>query len=320
VPFKGRRRYSTQLGAVYEGNALELLTVLEDGSVQAIITSPPFALKTKKKYGNPTQDEYLGWFLKFAPEFRRVLSEDGSLVIDIGGAWMPGCPTRSIYQFELLVALVRDHAFFLAEEFYWYNRAKLPGPAQWVTIERSRVKDSVNPIWWLSKTDRPKADNRRVLKPYSASRRGYNKGRRPSGHVVRDKFATDNGGAIPSNLIEVSNTRSVDSYQIGHVAWLREEIGALDDLGTFEGQVIVNLYADERDRVARVAKACLDAGVAERQIKLAEIYGAALANVLRNVFDDDDLGITPAQREQLPTVLRRYLGALEGGRSLAPVS
>jgi len=140
-------------------------------------------------------------------------------VIDIGGAWMPGTPTRSIYQFELLVSLIRDHELFLAEEFYWYNRAKLPGPAQWVTIERIRVKDTVNPIWWLSKTARPKADNRRVLKPYSESmlrlfRRGYNRGRRPSGHVVREKFTVDNGGAIPGNLIEVSNTRSFDSYQV----------------------------------------------------------------------------------------------------------
>lgn len=217
--FKGRLRYRTGLGAAYQGDSLELLTALPDESVQAIITSPPFALKRKKKYGNPTEDKYLEWFLQFAPEFRRVLKADGSLVIDIGGAWMPGSPTRSIYQFELLVSLVREHEFFLAEEFYWYNRAKIPGPAQWVTIERVRVKDSVNPIWWLSKSERPKADNRRVLKPYSPRmhelfRRGYNNGRRPSGHVVGEKFGVNNGGAIPPNLIEVSNTRSTDSYQL----------------------------------------------------------------------------------------------------------
>ena len=217
--FRARQRYRTKFGAAYEGDSLELLTALPDESVQAIITSPPFALKHKKRYGNPTEDKYVEWFLGFVPEFRRVLKQDGSLVIDIGGAWMPGSPTRSIYQFELLVTLVRDEAFFLAEEFYWHNRAKLPGPAQWVTVERIRVKDTVNPIWWLSKTTRPKANNRRVLKPYSESmhelfRRGYNRGRRPSGHVVGEKFTVDNGGAIPPNIIEVSNTRSFDSYQV----------------------------------------------------------------------------------------------------------
>jgi DNA modification methylase len=216
---RARRRYRTSYGSAYAGDSLELLTAVSTSSVQAIITSPPFALKRKKQYGNPSEDKYLDWFLQFAPEFRRVLKDDGSLVIDIGGAWMPGSPTRSVYQFELLVELVREHNFFLAQEFFWHNRAKLPGPAQWVTIERARVKDTVNPIWWLSKSDRPKADNRRVLKPYSDSmhalfRNGYNRGRRPSGHVVREKFTINNGGAIPPNLIEVSNTRSFDSYQV----------------------------------------------------------------------------------------------------------
>jgi hypothetical protein len=194
--FRASQRYRTRLGAAYHGDSTRLLTALADASVQAIITSPPFALKRKKRYGNVSEDEYIEWFLKFVPEFRRVLTEDGSLVIDIGGAWMPGSPTRSIYQFELLISLVRDEKLFLAEEFYWYNRAKLPGPAQWVTVERIRVKDTINPIWWLSKTTRPKADNRRVLKPYSDAmhdlfRRGYNRGPRPSGHVVREKFTVD---------------------------------------------------------------------------------------------------------------------------------
>jgi DNA modification methylase len=255
--FRERCRYRTRHGAAYYGDALELLTALGDETVQAIITSPPFALKSKKQYGNPTQDKYLDWFLKFVPELRRVLKADGSLVIDIGGAWMPGSPTRSIYQFELLVSLVRNERFFLAEEFYWYNRAKLPGPAQWVTIDRIRVKDSVNPIWWLSKTEKPKADNRRVLKPYSESmhtlfRKGYNKGRRPSGHIVRDKFATDNGGAIPSNLIEVSNTRAFDSYQIycreqGHqihpARFPREVPEFFINLLTEKGDVVLDPFA-----------------------------------------------------------------------------
>jgi hypothetical protein len=106
----------------------------------------------------------------------------------------------------------------------------------------------------------------------------------------------------------------------GHVAWLREEIGAVQELGTSEAQVLVSLYADERDRLARVAKACLDAGVAERQVKLAERYGSELADLLRAVLSDGELGLSKSQRERLPAVLRRYLGALEGNRSLLPAA
>ena len=213
------KAYQTEYGAAYLGDALQLLKNLESDTVHAIITSPPFALRRKKAYGNPPEHEYVDWFLRFATEFHRVLKEDGSLVIEIGGAWLPGSPTRSIYQFELLIALVRQARFHLAEEFFWYNRAKIPGPAQWVNIERIRVKDAISPIWWLSKSERPKANNRNILKPYGKAqlelfKKGYNDGARPSGWVIGDKFGKNNGGAIPPNVIEASNTRSSDAYQI----------------------------------------------------------------------------------------------------------
>ena len=210
--------YVTDRGSAYHGDALDLLHALPRESVQAIITSPPYALLKRKAYGNKPQHEYVEWFMTFADELQRVLRPDGSLVLEIGGSWLPGLPVRSIYQFELLVALVDRAGFFLAEEFFWFNRAKLPSPAQWVTIERIRAKDAVTPIWWLSKNPRPKANNRGVLTPYSARQmrlfsKGYNKGRRPSGHNIGDGFAVNNGGAIPPNLIQVANTTSNDQYQ-----------------------------------------------------------------------------------------------------------
>ena len=210
--------YETESGHAWCGDSRDLLTSLSDNSINLICTSPPFALTKRKAYGNKHQVDYIDWFMEFARHFKRILTPDGSLVIDIGGAWIHGSPTRSIYHFELLVALVRDLGFHLAEEFYWFNRAKLPTPAQWVTIERIRVKDAVNPIWWLSKTERPNASNLRVLKPYSKQHRrliagaAYNSGIRPSGHVISSDFGRDNGGAIPPNLIEVANTSSNDRY------------------------------------------------------------------------------------------------------------
>jgi hypothetical protein len=103
----------------------------------------------------------------------------------------------------------------------------------------------------------------------------------------------------------------------GHTAWLREEIGALKDIKSFDSRVLVALYGEERDRVAKVAKACLDAGVQERAVQVAEKYGAELAEMLRAVFADPELALTPAQQEQLPTVLRRHLStAATGPRAL----
>ncbi len=209
--------YTQQNGAAYLGDSLKLIKFIDDNSINLIITSPPFALTRKKEYGNETAEKYIEWFLPFAHEFKRVLADNGSFVLDLGGAYLPGNPVRSIYQYELLVRLCKEVGFFLAQEFYHYNPARLPTPAEWVTIRRIRVKDSVNTVWWLSKTPNPKADNRKVLKPYSQSmkqllKNGYKAKIRPSGHDISDKFQKDNQGAIPPNLLEIANTESNSTY------------------------------------------------------------------------------------------------------------
>lgn len=236
---KSKPYYSTKLGSAYLGDSLDLLKGIESGSVNLICTSPPFALLRKKSYGNVSSHEYVEWFLQFAHEFKRVLTPDGSLVIDIGGTWIKGEPVRSLYHFELVLALCKPVdeggcGLYLAQELYWYNPAKLPTPAEWVTVRRVRVKDAVNTVWWLSPSTTPKASNRRVLKPYSESQQdlmknGYKAKLRPSEHQISTKFNTDNGGAIPPNIfkddevsedigapvnvISASNTSSNDIYQ-----------------------------------------------------------------------------------------------------------
>ncbi|MDR0781102.1 MAG: site-specific DNA-methyltransferase [Pseudomonadales bacterium] len=210
--------YTTPLGQAYLGDSLAFLPQVNSGSVDLILTSPPFALKRKKQYGNEDEDKYVDWFMGFAGHLHRILKPEGSFVLDLGGAYMPGFPVRSIYQFELLVRLVKEAGFYLAQEFYHYNPARLPAPAEWVNVRRIRVKDSVNVVWWLSKTQNPKADNRKVLKPYSDSmksllKNGYTAKLRPSGHDISGKFSKDNGGAIPANLLELANTDSNSSYQ-----------------------------------------------------------------------------------------------------------
>ncbi|MDR1350683.1 MAG: site-specific DNA-methyltransferase [Zoogloeaceae bacterium] len=210
--------YTTPLGEAHLGDSLAFLPQIESESVDLILTSPPFALKRKKEYGNEDEDKYVDWFMGFAGHLRRILKPTGSFVLDLGGAYMPGFPVRSIYMFELLVRLVRETGFYLAQEFYHYNPARLPAPAEWVNVRRIRVKDSVNVVWWLSKSQNPKADNRRVLKPYSDSmknllKNGYVAKLRPSGHDISDNFRRDNGGAIPPNLLELANTDSNSAYQ-----------------------------------------------------------------------------------------------------------
>ncbi len=208
----------TKHGTIYLADSLDVMSkVVKPKSVDLIMTSPPFGLVRKKEYGNADSHEYLDWFRPFADGFRRILKDSGSLVIDIGGAWIPGQPTRSLYHYELLIMLCKEFGFHLAQDFFWWSPSKLPTPAEWVTVRRIRVKDAINCIWWLSPTPWPKASNRRVLAPYSTAmkdllKNGYKAQLRPSGHDISDKFSINNGAAIPPNLIAVPNTESNSYY------------------------------------------------------------------------------------------------------------
>ena len=211
----GRRPvYSRPLGEAWRGDSRSLLRRIPDESVDLVFTSPPYALLRAKEYGNEPEHRYVQWFRPFAKQIHRILKPTGSLILNIGGAWKPGIPVRSLYQYHLLMDLCAPSRrrknppeFFMAQEFYWFNPAKLPGPVQWVNVERVRVKDSIEPIWWLSKTPNPKATNRAVLKPYSKHMerlirtQNYNRGSRPSGWVASEKWGRDNGGAIPANFL-----------------------------------------------------------------------------------------------------------------------
>ncbi len=210
--------YTTAFGRMFCGEAQEVLPALIRQGFRAklIMTSPPFALVKKKAYGNEDAESYVRWFQQFIPLFKQILEPNGSLVIDIGGAWIKGIPAKSIYQYKLLVTLC-ESGFYLAQEFYHYNPAKLPTPAEWVTVRRIRVKDAMNNVFWLTLDPFADADNRRVLTEYSDSmksllKNGYKSAMRPSGHDISDKFQKDNGGAIPPNLLQFSNTESNSHY------------------------------------------------------------------------------------------------------------
>jgi site-specific DNA-methyltransferase (cytosine-N4-specific) len=204
--------YRTPRGRLYVGDAADALAAPAlrhwRGRVQLVFTSPPFPLCREKKYGNLRGDAYAAWLAGFAKPLADYLTPTGSIVLELGNGWEPGLPTVSTAAMKALLAFQEAAGLYLCQEFICYNPARLPTPAEWVTIRRVRVKDSFTRVWWLSPTPHPKADNRRVLTAYSASMRRllergtYNGGRRPSEHQVgHQSFLANNGGAIPPNVL-----------------------------------------------------------------------------------------------------------------------
>jgi len=212
--------YSTQMGKAFRGDSrlISKTKYLRKNSVDLIVTSPPFALESPKRYGNEKKDTYLDWLESFFEGWKYILKDTGSLVIDVGNSYEKGAPKRSLYVYELALRL--GQYFEFCQEFYWFNTAKLPTPAEYVTKERIRVKDSVNSVYWFAKdAKKAKANNKRVLVEYSEGMKRllrtqtYNTGKRPSDQSInKTAFLKDNGGAIPANIIVASNTNSSDAY------------------------------------------------------------------------------------------------------------
>lgn len=216
--------YKTAYGECLCSDSLDALNFLEDNSVNLVVTSPPFALQRKKAYGNEEQSEYVDWLCQFADIVYRKLRDDGSFVIDIGGAYEKGIPSYSLYQFKALIKMCDVIGFKLAQPFYWHNPSALPAPIEWVNKRKLRAKTSVNTVWWLCKNPlQCKANVSNVLTPYSSrmerlilkpeefvKKEGIV---RPSGHVLgKSSWSKDNGGAIPSNLLQISNSESNSQY------------------------------------------------------------------------------------------------------------
>lgn len=212
--------YFSSLGEMILGDSLNILANMDDNSIDLVVTSPPFALQRKKEYGNKEQYEYVEWLSQFAHLVFRKLKDTGSFVLDLGGAYQKGAPVRSLYNFRVPLKFCDELGFFLAEEFFWYNPSKLPSPIEWVNKRKIRVKDAVNTVWWFSKTEWPKANIKNVLTPYSDRMKKllenpekyYRPKDRPSGHSISETFSNDNGGALPSNLLQISNSESNGLY------------------------------------------------------------------------------------------------------------
>ncbi len=262
--------YSTAYGATYCGDSYGLIDELADNSVDLVVTSPPFALLREKEYGNETQDEYVEWLGRFAGKVYPKLKDSGSLVVDLGGAYKRGKPVRSLYNYKVLIYFCEVLGYNLSEEFFWFNPSKLPSPIEWVNKRKIRAKDSVNTVWWFSKGDNPKADVRNVLVPYSERMKKliedpakyYSPKKRPSGHDISTGFGKDNGGAIPSNLLQISNSESNGRYLS-----LCKEFGVKPHPARFPSKLpefFVKMLTDEGDTVIDIfAGSCTTGEVCE---------------------------------------------------------
>jgi DNA modification methylase len=214
--------YKTDLGSAYQSSIEDFLEsrFAKDlrGKVQLVFTSPPFPLASPKSYGNHNGTTYIEWMVRIVESLKPLLKPTGSIVIEIGNAWDKGAPTMSTVPLETLIRIGSETGLHICQQFICNNPNRLPSPIVYVNKERIRVKDSFTHVWWYGKRERPYANNRSVLREYSPAMKRllktqtYNHGLRPSEHQIGEKsFLKDNGGSIPSSVLEFGGS-SVDKH------------------------------------------------------------------------------------------------------------
>lgn len=217
---KFKQGYETARGRMFVGKIEDAFAAKEikklEGKVNLILTSPPFPLVRKKRYGNKTGEAYVKWLAALAPKLKKLLAPNGSLVIELGNAWVEGAPIMSTLTLEALLAFKKAGKLNLCQHVICHNPARLPSPAAWVNVKRVRLKDTYTHVWWMARSQNPKADNRKVLTPYGKEMKKllktgeYNAGKRPSGHVISETgFLTNHGGSITANVLDFSDENRV---------------------------------------------------------------------------------------------------------------
>jgi DNA modification methylase len=221
---KPQLAYKTELGSAYQSSIEDFLNSQFakdlDGKVQLIFTSPPFPLASPKSYGNHNGSTYINWMIQTVENLKPLLKPNGSIVIEIGNAWDKGSPTMSTVPLETLIRIGSETGLHICQQFICNNPNRLPSPIVYVNKERIRVKDSFTHVWWYGKKERPYANNRSVLKEYSPAMKRllrtqtYNHGLRPSEHLIGEKsFLKDNGGSIPSSVLEFGGSSVDKNYR-----------------------------------------------------------------------------------------------------------
>jgi len=109
---------------LYLGDSKEKLQLLEENSIDLIVTSPPYADQRKDTYGGIHHAKYVKWFLPISEQLLRVLKPSGTFVLNIKEKVVDG--ERSTYVMELILEM-RKQGWLWTEEFIWHKKNSYPG-------------------------------------------------------------------------------------------------------------------------------------------------------------------------------------------------
>lgn len=211
--------YSLDSGFALWARAEDAASVIEPGSCKLILTSPPYPV-VKRAYGRYGVAEWLEWMNGLLGLWRNLLTEDGTLAINLMDVFIPGSPALSPYMERLVLGATDLHHLSLAGRLHWHSPTKL-GNIQWTVKERVRPKNSMEQIILLSKCPYPDWDIGRLPIENYAPRTAASlaadsvragKTKRPSGYDINEAAFQRGSGPLPGNLIVAGGATGSDRY------------------------------------------------------------------------------------------------------------
>ena len=117
-------------------------------------------------------------------------------------------------------------------------------------------------------------------------------------------------GALIERKVQEAQTQYGEEFDLEKIlvgeVWVTDDNGTSHKAGEYI-RALLKLQGEWSDRAVNFASKAVAAGLAERQVRLAERQGALLASVMRAVMEDPGLALSGAQRAAFPGVLKRQL-------------
>lgn len=185
--------YNRNNAQLYVGDCAEVMAALPAESVDAIVTSPPYAMQRKSTYGGIPEAEYPAWTVAWMNEARRVLKPDGSVLLNIS----PHAKGGQLADYTLRMRLaLRESGWYEVDEIVWFKRSSPP------TGSPRKPRRSWESVHWFAKHGQPYGNPRANGKPTvprtgkanpwmlgrTAARNGWDHGIRSGGTFVEGQI------------------------------------------------------------------------------------------------------------------------------------
>jgi DNA modification methylase len=209
------------------GDCIEQMKTLGDGSIDAIITDPPYP-EISRDYGRMSEAEWHEMMRGVVAQARRVLNPTGSAVFILQpNSRKVGSMRPWLFEFQAWAC----REWNIVQDAYWWNTSALPlGGAPKFGLMRPSVKHAV----WIGPPDcyrdqesvliaesdqnsRERIRGADVLKPYPSRARSVTENLRDSHKRMRSRCAS-RGGTTPFNVVATGSGSPAISGQSGHGA------------------------------------------------------------------------------------------------------